>query len=86
MSTTTDIKTIPNNSTTAAERIRVVLSDGVHFLQAILASNQNAKVNDGPQGISQFSLVKVKDYISNFVQGRMYVAVPPPRQECCTWS
>ena len=53
-----------------SDRIRLVVSDGEFYLQAVLATQVNQKIHDGPNGIKKFSIVTLKDYLSNNVQGR----------------
>ena len=65
-----DTKLIPGPQGHSGDRIRLVVSDGEFFLQAVLATQVNSKVHDGPNGIQKFSIVALKDYLSNNVQGR----------------
>lgn len=48
------------------DRYRLVLSDGDHFIQAMLATQQNSIV---PQ-IGVYSVVRVQECISNVVQNK----------------
>ena len=52
----------------------IVISDGVHFQQAMLATQQNSKVQDG--SLVANCVVVLKQYICNTVQGKKCV-VPP---------
>jgi hypothetical protein len=45
-----------------------VISDGANYQQAMLATQQNAKVQDGT--LAQNCCVTLKSYICNVVQGK----------------
>ena len=47
---------------------RIVISDGAHYQQAMLATQQNSKVQDGT--LVQNCCVALKSYICNVVQGK----------------
>ena len=47
---------------------RIVISDGVHYQQAMLATQQNSKVLDG--SLVSNCIVSLKQYICNTVQGK----------------
>jgi len=53
-------------------RFRLVLSDGKHHIQGMLATQLNELVH---VSVHRFNLVKVKDYISNDVQGSKIVII-----------
>ncbi|KAL6619664.1 hypothetical protein ACP70R_034803 [Stipagrostis hirtigluma subsp. patula] len=58
---------------TAAERYRLVLSDGVHSQLAVAATSLNRLVSDGD--LRRGSVVRVLDYICSAVQGRRVIVL-----------
>lgn len=81
-----DIKKIQGpNGATQPERFRLVISDGVHFQQAMLATQLNPLIQS--QTIANRSIVCLNEYICNTVHGRRIViilnieAVQPPLAE-----
>ena len=48
-----------------------MISDGVHFQQAMLATQQNSKVTDG--SLAANCVISLKSYICNTVQGKKLV-------------
>ncbi|PWZ02109.1 putative replication factor-A protein 1 [Testicularia cyperi] len=65
------IKKIQATSTTAAnvgDRYRIILSDGVHYAQAMLASQKRTMVESGE--LEKNCIVKVLQYAANSVQNR----------------
>ncbi|CAO1619237.1 unnamed protein product [Sympodiomycopsis kandeliae] len=62
------IKKIPATSTTTSDRYRVILSDGVHFAQAMLATQLRTLIESG--SVDRNSVVRVTQYAANNVQGR----------------
>jgi replication factor A1 len=63
-----DIRQIGNSASTTAERFRLVLSDGVHLQQAMLATQLNEKVKNNLA--VKGSVVQLLEYICNTVQNR----------------
>lgn len=57
-------KTKQNNQ----DRYRVVLSDGEHFLQAMLGIQQNELIHSG--ALVTNCIVQLKEYLCNQVQGK----------------
>ena len=51
----------------AADRFRVILSDGVHYMQGMLASQLTSLIHSNQ--LVQDCLVKIKSYMRNQVQG-----------------
>ena len=51
-----------------------MLSDGVHYVTAILTSSLNQYVADDK--LKKFSVIKLKDYFANEVNNRKYVPSP----------
>jgi replication factor A1 len=62
-----DVRQIGNPQSTQ-KRYRLVLSDGVHLQQAMLATQLNEKVKKAVKG----SMVQLLEYICNTVQNRKY--------------
>jgi replication factor A1 len=52
------------------ERYRMLLSDGTHSQQAMLATQLNTLVKSGD--LQTGSIVKLNEYICNHIQGRRY--------------
>ena len=72
------IKMIPS-STTTTDRYRMILSDGEHFLQSMLATNLNHTVTDSQ--VVKHSVIRVDNFTFNVVQDRRYGAI---RASCQT--
>lgn len=63
------IKKVAQSTTTAAiDRYRIILSDGVHFVQAMLATQLNELVSRGD--IVKNSIVVIDKLTCNFVQDK----------------
>ena len=65
------IKKIQASATTASnvgDRYRIILSDGLHYAQAMLASQKRSMVESGE--LEKHCLVRVSQYASNSVQNR----------------
>ncbi|KDN50412.1 replication factor-a protein [Tilletiaria anomala UBC 951] len=67
------IKKIPPSNPGSAERYRVILSDGVHYCQSMLAMQMKHLVDNGT--ITRNCLVRVLDYASNHVQSRRILII-----------
>ena len=52
-----------------------MLSDGVHYVTAMLTSTLNKFVAD--DSVKKFSVIRLKDYFQNDVNGRKYVCPTP---------
>ena len=66
-----------NATTTAAptiDRYRIIISDGVHFVQAMLATQLNDLVTNGE--ITRNAVVIVDKLTCNFVQDKRFVHLP----------
>lgn len=48
--------------------IRIILSDGVHFIQSMLATQLNAYVDD--KSLDRNTVIKLTQFVTNAVQGR----------------
>ena len=69
------IKKVNNtSSSTSPDRWRIILSDGVHFLQGMLATQLNKLVEDNV--IGKNTIIVIEKFSCNFVQDKRYV-VPP---------
>lgn len=55
----------------AVDRFRLVLSDGKHFSQAMLATQQNDLITSGE--LQELSVITLTDYIVNLVQNKKCV-------------
>ena len=66
-----DLRALENKTEGAEKRYRVMLSDGVHYVTAMLTSSLNQYVADDK--LKKFSVIKLKDYFANEVNNRKYV-------------
>lgn len=57
-----------NTTQSTTERYRMMLSDGVHTQQAMLATQMNSIVKDGT--LQKGSVVQLNEFICNTIQGR----------------
>jgi len=57
---------------------RIILSDGVHFIQSMLATQLNNYVED--KSLDKNVVIKLTQYVTNAVQGRKSVASPIYRE------
>jgi enterochelin esterase-like enzyme len=73
----TDKKQIGSNTTGAAERFRLILSDGVHWAQAMLATQLNDLVKNDQ--IQVHTVLRLQEFIVNNVQNRKYEPDAPMR-------
>ena len=60
-----------DNTAQGADRWRVVLSDGNHYVQSMLAAQANHVVHDGK--LVRGCLVRLKQYTPNNLKGKKYV-------------
>ena len=63
-----DLKLVQSQQHNNTERYRLVLSDGSHYGQGMLATQKNELVHAGR--LQKGSLVKLTQYICNVVQSR----------------
>jgi len=63
-----DLKQVQSQQNSGTERYRVVLSDGLHYQQGMLATQKNELVHNGR--LQKGSIVKLSQYICNDVQNR----------------
>ena len=66
-----DLRALENKTEGAEKRYRVMLSDGVHYVTAMLTSSLNQYVADDK--LKKFSVIKLKDYFANEVNNRKCV-------------
>lgn len=52
-----------------------MLSDGIHYVTAMLTSQLNHFVNDG--SLQKYTVIRLKDYFANQVSGRKCVSAAP---------
>ena len=64
---------VSNSMNSNNERYRAILSDGTHFVQGMLASQQNNLIKSGQ--LKEWSIVTVTEFMSNTVQGKRVVIV-----------
>lgn len=62
-----DIRLV-NTAQNTAERYRMMLSDGTHTQQAMLATQMNLIVKSG--ALQKGSIVRLNEFICNVIQGR----------------
>ncbi|CAM9660812.1 unnamed protein product, partial [Sphacelaria rigidula] len=58
---------------TSSDRWRVILSDGKHFAQTMLATQQNSMILDGH--MQAFCFIKLTEHLVNVVQGKPLIIV-----------
>ncbi|XP_072987756.1 replication protein A 70 kDa DNA-binding subunit A-like [Typha latifolia] len=62
-----------NTAQSTTERYRMLLSDGVHMQQAMLATQMNSVVKSG--ALQKGSIVQLNEFICNVIQGRRIIIV-----------
>ncbi|CAN0045580.1 unnamed protein product, partial [Discosporangium mesarthrocarpum] len=67
------IKKMSSTSGSASERYRLVLSDGKHFTQSMLATQQNSIITEG--SLREGCLIRMQEFIVNLVQGKKLIIV-----------
>ncbi|KAJ7286262.1 hypothetical protein C8J57DRAFT_660775 [Mycena rebaudengoi] len=67
------IKQINSNSTTSIDRHRIIISDGQHFIQAMLATQLNHLVQEN--AIRKNSIINVTKMTCNFVQDKRLLII-----------
>ena len=63
----------PAGSAPAAERFRLSISDGIHFMQAMVATQLNPRVSN--EEIKKDTVIQLEDCICNLIQGRRIVII-----------
>jgi len=63
-----DLKQCQSQQNSATERYRLILSDGLHHQQGMLATQKNELVHNGR--LQEGSIVKLAQFICNDVQNR----------------
>lgn len=64
-----DVKQVSTQAQQHTERFRVLLSDGSHHQQGMLATQMNALVKEGK--LQKGSVVQLTQFVCNVVQNRM---------------
>ncbi|KAH8554654.1 putative replication factor-A protein 1 [Umbelopsis sp. PMI_123] len=64
-----NIKKVPTSNN--VNRYRVIISDGTYFMQAMLASQHTALVEN--ETLQKYSLIVLKDYVCNTLQNRKII-------------
>jgi len=76
------IKKVPSSSTpgavnnTAADRYRIIISDGLHFLQAMLATQLNHLVED--ERVAKNTIAVIENMSCQLIQDKRFVYWPLP--------
>ena len=60
-------------SAPATERFRLSISDGIHFMQAMVATQLNPRVSN--EEIKKDTVIQLEDCICNLIQGRRIVII-----------
>lgn len=68
-----DLKLVQSQQNSGTERYRVVLSDGLHYQQGMLATQKNELVHSGR--LQKGSIVKLSQFICNVVQNRKIIII-----------
>jgi replication factor A1 len=61
---------VPGDTGNAVERYRIIISDGISFMQAMLATQLNSMVHDN--SIGKHTVIVVDKLTCNFLQGKRY--------------
>ena len=64
------IKKVNTGNAAQTDRHRVIISDGAHFIQAMLATQLNPLIENDT--IGRYSVIQLERFIVNFVQNRRY--------------
>lgn len=64
------IKKVSSGNAGALDRYRIIVSDGINFLQAMLATQLNVMVNNGT--IGKNTIAVIEKLTCNFVQEKKY--------------
>ena len=65
------IKKVQPTGASSTDRYRVIVSDGVHFMQSMLATQMNPQIENDT--IGRHSVIQLDKFIVNFVQNRRYL-------------
>jgi replication factor A1 len=60
----------PNSASNAPDRFRIIMSDGIHFVQAMLATQLNSLVQE--QQITKNSIAVIEKLTCNYVQEKRW--------------
>ncbi|KAJ7112422.1 hypothetical protein C8R43DRAFT_1099590 [Mycena crocata] len=67
------VRSVNSNTTSTVDRYRIIISDGVHFIQAMLATQLNHLVTDNE--IRKNTIVNVTKMTCNFVQDKRLLII-----------
>ncbi|TVU18300.1 hypothetical protein EJB05_34390 [Eragrostis curvula] len=67
-----DVRLVTNKAN-ASERFRMVLSDGVHTLQSMLATAENQKIRDG--SITKGTIIHLQEFTCSTIQHRRIIII-----------
>lgn len=65
------LKVMKVSASNANERYRVILSDGTHYVQGMLATQQNHLVKENT--LRDFCFIQAKEFMNNIVQGKRVI-------------
>ena len=68
------IKKVNANNPNGLDRYRIIISDGIHFIQAMLATQLNSLVNDN--SIGKNTVAVIEKLTCNYVQEKRYATRP----------
>ncbi|GJN36318.1 hypothetical protein PR202_gb25167 [Eleusine coracana subsp. coracana] len=74
-----DVRRVTNHQS-AAERFRMLLSDGVHTLQSMLATAENCRIKDGT--ITRGSIIHLQEFTCSTIQSRSVPSLETPSPTC----
>jgi len=64
------IKKVNSGNPSGVDRFRIIMSDGINFLQAMLATQLNGMVND--QTIGKHTVAVIEKLTCNYIQEKRY--------------
>jgi replication factor A1 len=79
------IKKVNSNNAAGVDRYRIIISDGINFIQAMLATQLNSMVNDNI--IGKHTIAVIDKLTCNYVQEKRYVTrrvFPDCLTFCCS--
>lgn len=76
------VGTTGGDGRTGYDRYRIIMSDGTHYMQAMLASQLNSMVQENQ--ITKGSIVALEKLTCNYVQEKRYAPICHGQQLCLT--
>ncbi|KAF7322414.1 Replication protein A subunit [Mycena chlorophos] len=67
------VKSVANNTTTGQDRFRIIVSDGINFVQAMLATQLNSLVAE--ESIKKHTILSITKMTCNFVQDKRLLII-----------